>query len=369
MRTAHTHAAPENPIVRNVEAYLSKYVTFADPIYRLPLALWAIGTFCYPEFDAFPYLVITSATKRSGKTMLAEQLAFCCSNSRQFAAMTGPTLFRSIQDESPTIFFDEAEALNSEAASTMRSVLNVGYRKGQTIPRASGKGITEYPTYCPKVFVLIGDVYDTLRDRSIIVTMRRAEAPQRRLYSVALEEGAALREASSEAIKLESGRICETYSEDHPIAFLTGRDEEIWMPLFTLCRVLCPGRLEELSRCAVDIATEKTADSRKYTVLESEDTAADAEYAERLLMDLYAVSLTQGKVIGSAEAVELLKALPTSPWRKFRGQGVRIHDIKNMLSRFGVRPLRIAKGSGRGNRTFMRGYKQADLEAAVRKVR
>lgn len=141
------------------------------------------------------------------------------------------------------------------------------------------------------------------------------------------------------------------------------------MPLFSLARVFCPSRIEELSRCAVDIATEKTADSKRYTVLESEDTAADNEYAQRLLMDLYALFTVHGKAIGSAEAIELLKAIPTAPWRKFRGQGIRIHDMANMLSRFGVRPVRIAKGSGRGNQKFLRGYRSADIETAVKKLK
>lgn len=364
----HT-AITEAPIVAEVEAYLKKYVSFADPIYPLPLALWTLGTFCFPDFDAYPYLVITGATKRSGKTLLAEQMAFCAANPRQFAAMTAATLFRSIQDEQPTIFFDEAESLSSESASTMRSVLNVGYRKGQKIPRTSGKGIQEFPTYCPKVFVLIGDVYDTLRDRSIVVTMRRADAPQRRLYSVAQEEGAGLRERAADLIKEHSGEILEAYTADTPLEFLTGRDEEIWLPLFALCKIFCPSRLEELSRCAVDIATEKTADSKRYTVLESNDEAQDSEYAERLLHDVYGLLVVHGKAIGSAEAIESLKGLPTAPWRKFRGQGIRIHDMANMLSRFGVRPVRIAKGSGRGNQKFLRGYKLSDIEAAVRKVK
>ena len=231
-------------VVSTIESYIKKYVSFSEPAYVLPLALWNLGTFCYPEFDAYPYLVITSATKRSGKTMLAEQLAFCCSNPRQFAAMTASTLFRSISDEAPTIFFDEAEALSSESASTMRAVLNVGYRKGQTIPRVSGRGIQEFPTYCPKVFVLIGGCHDTLRDRSIIITMHRSDAPQRRLYTVALEEGKDIREQTADVVKDRMGDILESYTEGVKLDFLTGRDEEIWMPLFCLARGSAPSVLK-----------------------------------------------------------------------------------------------------------------------------
>jgi Protein of unknown function (DUF3631) len=359
----------EEYLVANVEKYLDSYISFADPIYRLPLALWTLGTFCYPEFDAFPYLVITSSTKRSGKTRLGELLSFACSNARNFAAMTAATLFRSIEAESPTVFFDEAETLSSESANTMRAVLNVGYRKGQTIPRTSGNTIKEYPTFCPKVFILIGDVYDTLRDRSIVVTMRRGEAPQRFIYDVAKGLGAAIAETAAEAIKAHTADIAEVFASHPRLDFLTDRDEEIWTPLFTLAHIFCPDRINELSQCAVDIATEKTAESRRYTQLESEDQSADAEYAEKLLLDLYALLLTHGKIIASREAVDLLKQVPTSPWRKFRGAGLSIRDMANMLSRFGVKPARIAKGSGRGNQTFLRGYKLAEVETAVRGIK
>lgn len=369
LSTKRSLTKEEGLLVHNIEEYLQRYISFADPIYRLPLALWTLGTFCYPQFDAFPYLVITSSTKRSGKTRLMELLSFAASNPRNFAAMTAATLFRSIEDESPTIFFDEAETLSSESANTMRAVLNVGYRKGQMIPRTSGNSIREYPTYCPKVFVLIGDVYDTLRDRSIIVTMRRGEAPERFLYDVVKGLGERIREVASDAIKAHSNDISEIFSAHPRLEFLTDRDEEIWTPLFTLAHIFCPERISELSQCAVDIATEKTAEARRYSVLETEDKSADDEYAQKLLLDLYAVCLTNGKVIASKDALELLQQIPTSPWRRFRGAGLTIHNMSNLLSRFAVKPVRIAKGSGRGNQQFLRGYKLQDIEAAVRKIK
>lgn len=356
----------EFTLVPRIEAHLARYVSFVTPEVKLPLALWTLGTFCFPEFDAFPYLVITSATKRSGKTRLAELLSFCASNPRSFAAMPATTMFRCIEKENPTIFYDEAEALSSESASTMRAVLNVGYRKGQTIPRSSGDGIKEFQTYCPKVFILIGDVFDTLRDRSIVVTMQRAEAPTRFVYEPAKTAGEEIREAAKEAIERHTARIAELFAVHAPLEFLMDRDEEIWTPLFVLASLFCPNRIEELSRIAVDLATEKTAEVKRYTMLH-EDEAIDDQYAQKLLSDLYGVMLTQGKVIGSAEAVEALQGVATGPWRKFRGRGIRVNDISNMLSRFGVKPVRIAIGSGRGNQKFLRGYKREDLEKAIRK--
>lgn len=212
-------------IVQKIESYILDYVVLLEPAYAFPIALWIIGTFCFEQFDAFPYLVITSPTKRSGKTRLSEMISFACSNPRNFAALTGPTIFRSIEQEKPTIVADEAEKLSSEAASTLRSVLNVGYRKGQTIPRTVGNGIRHYPTYCPKVFVLIGDVYDTLKDRSIIVTMRRAEPPKRFTFEAAQEAGAEIRLMCQNAARTHSGAIAEDFQAHHGLPFLMDRDE------------------------------------------------------------------------------------------------------------------------------------------------
>ena len=353
-------------IVARIEDYIQDYVTLADSHYSLPLALWIIGTYCFPEFDAYPYVVITAPTKRSGKTRLSEMMSFCCANPRNFAALTAATMFRSIESEKPTMVFDEAETLSSESASTMRAVLNVGYRRGQTIPRMTGGGIKEFSTYCPKIFVLIGDVYDTLRDRSIVITMKRAETRKRFVFDVAREEGRELRETVADAVSNHIGDIQHAFQNHKGLPFLMDRDEEIWTSIFCIAEVFCKDRINELKASAVDMATEKTADAKRYVDLKHAETAAmEDEYAKRLLTDLYSLFVVNGKVLSTEEAIERLKAIPTAPWRKFRGDGIDAHDLANMLSRFGVRPVRIALGSGRGKQTFKRGYKRGDVEKAM----
>jgi hypothetical protein len=42
-------------IVKRIETYIQDYVTLAEPQYAMPIALWTLGTFCFPSFDAFPY--------------------------------------------------------------------------------------------------------------------------------------------------------------------------------------------------------------------------------------------------------------------------------------------------------------------------
>src|SRR3970282_1076525 len=137
------------PLLTAVEVMLSRYVTFASDDYRFACALWTVGTFLWESsFDAYPYLVITADTKRSGKTRLAEVMSFMSHNGRMMTAVTPAALMRIIRDEKATVFIDEAESMSSESTSVMRQLMNVGYRRGQTISRVNpgrDAGVSDWP--------------------------------------------------------------------------------------------------------------------------------------------------------------------------------------------------------------------------------
>jgi hypothetical protein len=281
--------------------------------------------------------------------------------------MSPAAIYKTMAEEKPTVFFDEAETLNSESANIMRSILNMGYRKGQVVRRVIGKEVMEYEVYCPKVFILIGDVYDTLRDRSIIVRMVRAEPRERFVYEPAKFDGRVIRELAAQAIEDNRSAILDAFTKFQGIKFLTDRDEEIWTPLFVMCQTLAPHRMKELQILSVDMSTEKTADARQYHNLlgkGAEKVAQDDEYAKQLLTDLAQV-INGARQLPTMDCIEALRALPTSPWRKYRGEGLTFQNAADMLSRFGVHPVNLSVGHGRKNRKVVRGYKLADVKAAI----
>lgn len=359
-------------LVSHIEDYLKDYVVFSEPYYALPLALWCIGTYCFREFDAYPYVIITSPTKRSGKTRLMEMLSFVCHNPRRMSSVTGPTFFRLIEQEAPVIFYDEAEKLNSEAATTEREVINVGYRRGSTIPRTFGQTVKDYDTYSPKVFVLIGSTYDTLTDRSLVVTMHRGEPAKRFTFLAVRDEGAALKKLIEGDVKRHTAMIQKKFAEHAGLPFLLDRDEEIWTSLFVIADVFCPDRLIELERCASDMCAEKTLDKVTYSQKElklAETEAKETEYGKRCLIDLWGIFATNGaKYLRTEDAVQSLRDIPTSPWRKYGGKGISDRDLAKLLDRFRVQPCRIALGHGRGNQKHYRGYKRSEVESAVNKL-
>jgi len=358
----------KNPTLEKLRRMIAKYLFFADPSILIPLSFWIAGTYLYEAFDSFPYMVITARVKRAGKTRLSELIRFTCNMPYSVAGASAASLFRMIEDRKPTIIWDEAETLSSEASSIVRAFLNVGYRKGQTIPRAQGQEVKEWPTYCPKVFVLIGEVYDTLRDRSIIVKMTRGTTQdtdrlQRFSYETCKAEGLEIVDAMRVLIANNMQAILEAYETEN-LDFLTDRDEEIWRPLFAIAKVLEPESYKAMKRIAVDMATEKTAPYKKWELnVDEEKRAEKEEYAHRLLSDF--LSITKNlKAISSATAINVLRDIDVAPWRKYLGNGLDMNMLADLL---GIVEL-FPKVHRVGTKTF-RGYSRADILSAAKKAR
>jgi len=362
--------------LQNLRQFLSDYCHFANPEIVRPLSLWIAATYLYEAFDCFPYLTITARVKRAGKTRLSELIGFTCSMPFNVAGASAASLFRTVDENKPTLLIDEAEALSSESASSIRTFLNVGYRKGQTIPRADGKyGVKQWPTYCPKVFVLIGDVYDTLRDRSIIIEMQRGEPGKRFSYEIAKLEGAAIADEIKNLVAENLEAIQLAYC-DTDINFLTDRDAEIWRPIFTIAKAIEPDSISELSRIAVDLATEKTADSRKYGFVnqeEQERTIRREEYARRAIADLLTITAKR-EYVSSAEAITLLKAIDIAPWRKYEGTGLEGRMLADLVAVLELRSKAIRdnskpyKAGGKGQ-NMVRGFTRKDILACAKKYK
>lgn len=354
--------------LKNLRSFITDYCHFADPEIVRPLSLWIAATYLFEAFDSFPYLVITARVKRAGKTRLSELIGFTCSMPMNVAGASAPSLFRAVKDTKPTIIWDEAEQLSSESASLVRTFINVGYRKGQTIPRTDGKyGIIQWPTYCPKIFVLIGDVYDTLRDRSIICEMQRGEPKKRFSYETAKTEGAEIAEEIRQLVAENLEAIQDAY-ENTDLPFLTDRDAEIWRAIFAIGSVLDRDNdgINLLSRIATDMATEKTADVKKYGYVnqeEQEKIVQREEYARKLLSDMLNIT-SKLKAIESNRAIAALKEITIAPWRKYQGTGIDMNMLADLLGIFELRP----KVCRVGEKVF-RGYTRKDILSCAKKYK
>lgn len=187
-----------------------------------------------------------------------------------------------------------------------------------------------------------------------------------------------LRDKLAETLAIHAEEIADSCHELGRLDFLSDREEEIWSPLFAICRVLCPDRWGELTRAAVDISTAKTAEARKHTELahQHEDVAQQIEFGERALRDLIQIiGSRRTKSISTADAIPALRELPTGPWRAYRGEGLKpgIEGsmlLASLLEPFVVRPrtIRLRPKSQGANGSTAKGYVLADLMEAAKKT-
>ncbi len=302
-------AASEASIkLADLEIFVRRFVVLPEAAY-LPVALWVLLTYCPNAFDCMPYLGIQSPVKRSGKTRLLEVLELLCRRPWIGTSVTAPTLFRMMKEQ-PTLLLDEVEVLKrarSESALAVTSVLNAGHRKGATVPRCEGAGVVFYPVYCPKAFATIHELPDTLQDRSIIIKMERKQSGlgvERFLLSTAHLQASLIANSIAQWVKENEAAVRLTYESLPDIPFLSDRDADLWRPLFALCELLAPERIDELRWCARRLSSCKagTEEALGVTLLESirsvwtngESAIATADLLERIakLKQWHSVQMT-----------------------------------------------------------------------------
>jgi hypothetical protein len=339
-------------LLERLEQHFQRHAVLS-PGLPLVLALWSLATYMFESFDCFPYLAVTSPTKRCGKTRVAELLEFVCANPLRTVGITPAALFRTIEKKKPTLLIDEAEALRGrdERATALREILNAGYRKGQKVIRCEGGNgnsykTREFETFCPKVLVLIGDLSETLADRCLPVQMKRrtSERLERfRFARVKVETGPLRVEAKQWAKK--NRLAVERWYQANDVTCVEDREAELWLPLFAVCTLAAPERLSELESIARQLSGTKAA-------------SEPADFGTKLLVDLRAIFGTDRET--TANLLSRLNGLSESPWPNWsNGRGLDGRFLSRLLRPFGIQPRNIRLGE-----TVAKGYEKSDFEDA-----
>jgi hypothetical protein len=167
---------PRNDLLTRVQAYLERYVAFANEHHSRILSLWVLHTHAFDASYVTPYLYISSVDPGAGKTTLLETLGDVARNPVPSANISASYLFRKIDAENPTLFIDEVDTIYSGSKNEeLRSVLNSGYLyNGKTSKTVQGEP-TDFSTFCPKALGGIdnGALPETVADRCIRIRLRK----------------------------------------------------------------------------------------------------------------------------------------------------------------------------------------------------
>jgi hypothetical protein len=149
-------------ILDALKAFVHRYIVISDP-QGTAIALWVAHTFVFSVAPWTPYLEITSATKRSGKSRLLEVISYLVHKPWSTAGASAASLFREIDQKAPTVLLDEVDALfkgDREMAQAVRGVLNAGAHHKGSVSRIVGQGSSmvtkNFSVFCPKAIGGIG---------------------------------------------------------------------------------------------------------------------------------------------------------------------------------------------------------------------
>jgi hypothetical protein len=250
---------------------------------------------------------------------------------------------------------DEAEVLGtkSERAEQLREVLNAGYRAGQKMLRCQKWADDsfepqEFEVYCPKVFILIGTLQDTLADRCIPITMRRRkpnEPVERFFYSLAKRQARGVLRGVDAWAKSSRQKVKRWLRRD--LKFLQDREAELWLPMFSVCQVAAPERAEELKLVALRISHSKESDEPERGVL--------------LLKDMRAIFERNGEErMSTSGLICALQTIEESPWATWgHGRGLDSRSLARLL-----RPFKISSQNVRLDERVVKGYVRDDFRDA-----
>ncbi len=315
------------------------------------LALWALHTWTIGAFDSTPYLSVSSAEKRSGKTRLLEVLSLLVLDPLPAVNATEAALFRSLEERPRTLLLDEVDAIFGPKAhdhEDLRALLNSGYRRGVPVLRCVGEGsrmtVQSFDVFGCKVLSGIGSLPDTIADRCIRIRLKRrapGEHVERLRQNRPPDDAAILRE-QAKAWAEEHDQRLQDARPSLPDA-LDDRAQDAVEPLLAIAD-LAGGIWPERARAAL------------VELRRGDESSVEASLGVELLTDIRAAfDLDAADRLSTTALIERLAADDEGPWLDWRGGGhVKPRTLGRMLGTFGVSSRAVRFDDGNVAKGFLR---------------
>jgi hypothetical protein len=316
----------------DLAAYLTRYVAFPSHEAVTAVALWIVHTHCVNAFESTPRLTFISPEKGSGKTRGLEVLALVVPSPIHAVNMSPAALYRLVAEKQPTLLLDEADTyLGLSVAKQheeLRGLINAGHRRNATVYRGEVVGkavkVVELPAFAACALAGIGDLPDTILDRSVIVPMKR-RAPDEHVAPfrerLARPDADELRERISQWADQHFNDLRDAW----PVmpAGITDRAEDVWEPLIAIADLAGWG---ERARTAAVSITKARRDR-------------DPSLGIQLLSDCQRIFAARNvDRLTTEELLEALVALDDSPWSDLRGKPLDARGLARRLKKYEARP-------------------------------
>jgi len=154
------------------------YVYFSSEIVYYVIACWIAGTYLFPMFSYYPYLIFRGEKGSAKGTNLLILSKTCWNSTSRLTATTEATIFRIIQQSRPTLIIDEYHRIvrSPTYGPIIKAILEAGAERDAKVPRCSEKdpNVIEYFSVgCPKVIASREELEH--EDKGITIVMERVE--------------------------------------------------------------------------------------------------------------------------------------------------------------------------------------------------
>lgn len=239
---------------------LDKIIDFYNIEDRDVLALWVIGTYFFPIFQAYPYLII-SGPRGSGKTKILDFLNCVSFNSVKLANTSVSALFRIVDSNLCTVLIDEAETLkNGEESRDLGRILNAGYKSDANVLRTNPESLAveEFNTYSPKAIASINRIDRVLGSRGIEINMIKTGDRNKGNSIIRREDylWGMLRDRLRVLFLDLASQVDKIYRNDDEINQLSCRKNELWSPLLTISKVIGDDVFQKMKAIALGISED-----------------------------------------------------------------------------------------------------------------
>jgi hypothetical protein len=326
----------------------------------IAMALWTLHAWALDAAYVSPFLMLTSPEMRCGKSTALSVLYWTGPRTALASNISPAAIFRYIEASHPTLLIDEAETFVT-GNEEVRGILNSGHSRDtatiiRLVPAGDKYEPKEFSTWTAKAIASIGKLAGTLRDRSIILLMRRKKRSER-VVKLRGRDTVEFLELRRKARRWADDNV-DTLKEAHPAIpeELNDRATDNWEPLLAIAD-LAGNEWPILARTAeiklsADSDAEVEADSNKVRLLAGIRAIFDELAVDRL---------------PSAEVVAELAKDADGPWASYgrNSKSITQRQVATLLSDFTTASgTKIKPRNIRSDGKVVKGYFRDDFADA-----
>ncbi|MFI9580460.1 DUF3631 domain-containing protein [Streptomyces sp. NPDC052236] len=319
-------------VLADLQVQIKRYIVLPNDEALTAITLWIAATHLQTAWQHAPRLAVVAPAKRCGKSRLLDVVTESVHKPLITVNASPAAIFRSITDNPPTLLVDEADTLFGTAKAAerneeLRGLLNAGHQRNRPTLRVTGPEHEPmaFPTFAMAALVGIGDLPDTIMDRSVVIRMRR-RAEGEWVSSFRTGRDTPALHALRDRLAAWLGPLHAQAMDMEPAMPVEDRAADTWEPLVAVAD-LAGGEWPTLARIACRAMTDFEAGQDE-----------DGGLKVRILTDIRRAFSGEGDpaALRTSRLLEQLNADAEAPWAEYSPNGLTPRGLQLLLKDYGI---------------------------------